>query len=107
MTTKTKFGLKGKSRDSYLELVLAFPLASITSDEHLEEAQEVMDRLLAKGRLDQGEKMYLDALSDLVASAPQDEPRQLVQRLISAISSFRDGHRAGDDTTLMVVRRVA
>ena len=49
----------------------------------------------------------LDTLSDLVASAPQDEPRQLVQRLISAISSFRDGHRAGDDTTLMVVRRVA
>ena len=66
MTTKTKFGLKGKARDSYLELVLAFPLASIQSDEHLEEAQEVMDRLLAKGRLDHGEEMYLDALSDLV-----------------------------------------
>ena len=72
MTTKTKFGLKGKSRDSYLELVLAFPLASIKSDEHLEEAQEVMDRLLAKGRLDHGEEMYLDALSDLVA-AYEDE----------------------------------
>ena len=72
MATKTKFGLKGKSRDSYLELVLAFPLASIKSDEHLEEAQDVMDRLLAKGHLDQGEEMYLDALSDLVA-AYEDE----------------------------------
>ena len=68
MATKTKFGLKGKSRDSYLELLLAFPLASIKSDEHLEEAQEVMDRLLPKGRLDHGEQMYLDALSDLVAT---------------------------------------
>jgi HTH-type transcriptional regulator/antitoxin HigA len=68
MTTKTKFGLKGKARDSYLELVLAFPLASIQSDEHLEEAQQVMDRLLAKVRFDQGEEMYLDALSDLVVA---------------------------------------
>ena len=68
MTIKTKFGLKGKARDSYLELVLGFPLASIQSDEHLEEAQEVIDRLLAKVRLDRGEEMYLDALSDLVAA---------------------------------------
>ena len=68
MATKTKFGLKQKDRDSYLELVLAFPLASIKSDEHLAEAQKVMDRLLAKGELDDGEEMYLDALSDLVAA---------------------------------------
>ncbi|HUG69422.1 MAG TPA: helix-turn-helix domain-containing protein [Pirellulaceae bacterium] len=67
MVTKTKFGLKDKERDSYLELVLAFPLCSIRSDEHLDEAQQVMDRLLAKGELDEGEEMYLDALSDLVA----------------------------------------
>jgi len=68
MATKTKFGLKRKDRDSYLELVLAFPLASIKSDEHLAEAQNVMDRVLAKGELDDGEEMYLDALSDLVAA---------------------------------------
>ena len=68
MTTKTKFGPKGKARDSYLNLVIAFPLASIRSDEHLEKAQEVIDRLLAKGRLDHGEETYLDALSDLVAT---------------------------------------
>ena len=67
MATKTKFGLKGKERDSYLQLVLAFPLSSIRSDEHLDETQNVMDRLLAKGELDEGEEMYLDALSDLVA----------------------------------------
>jgi len=68
MTTKAKFALKRKDRDSYLELVFAFPLASIKSDEHLQQAQEVMDRLLAKGRLDHGQQMYLDALSDLVAA---------------------------------------
>ena len=68
MTARTKFSLKGKSRDSYLDLVLAFPLAVIKSDEHLDAAGEVLDRLLAKGALDDGEDMYLDALSDLVAS---------------------------------------
>ena len=72
MASKTKFGLKRAARDSYLELVLAFPLASLKSDEHLDEAQQVMDRLLAKGDLDDGEELYLDALSDLVA-AYEDE----------------------------------
>jgi HTH-type transcriptional regulator / antitoxin HigA len=72
MAVKTKFSLKGVNRDSYLELVTAFPLASIKSDEHLQEAQKVMDRLLAKGKLDGGEEIYLDALSDLTA-AYEDE----------------------------------
>ena len=72
MPTKTRFGLTGKGRDSYLELVQAFPLASIKSEDHLEEAQESMDRLLAKEKLDEGEEMYLDALSDLVASYEDD-----------------------------------
>lgn len=72
MTVKTKFRLKGAGRDSYLELVTAFPLASIKSDEHLQEAQKVIDRLLARGELDDGVEMYLDTLSDLVA-AYEDE----------------------------------
>lgn len=72
MATKTKFALKGKDRDAYLELVQAFPLASIKSDEHLDAAQEVMDQLLAKSQLDDGEEMYLDALSDLM-TAYEDE----------------------------------
>jgi len=68
MTVKTKFSLKGASRDSYLQLVAAFPLASIKFDEQLREAQQVMDRLLAQGELDHGAETYLDALSDLVAT---------------------------------------
>src|SRR4051794_13461585 len=67
MASRTRYSLTGKVRDSYLELVVAFPLASIKTEEHLAAAQEVMDRLLARG-LDAGEELYLDALSDLVAS---------------------------------------
>jgi HTH-type transcriptional regulator/antitoxin HigA len=66
MTIKGKFRLKGKGQDSYLQLVLTFPLSSIRSPEHLDAAQLVMDRLLAKEKLDEGEATYLDALSDLV-----------------------------------------
>jgi HTH-type transcriptional regulator / antitoxin HigA len=51
---------------------MAFPLVCIKSDEHLAAAQEVMDRLLTKGELEEGKTMYLDALSDLVA-AYEDE----------------------------------
>ena len=68
MAVKTRFSLKGAGRDSYVELVKAFPLASIKSDEQLQEAQKVMDQLLARGALDDGEEMYFDALSDLVAA---------------------------------------
>jgi HTH-type transcriptional regulator/antitoxin HigA len=68
MAIKAKFNLKKATRDSYLELVTAFALASLKSNEHLQEAQNVMDRLLAKGELDAGEELYLDALSDLVAA---------------------------------------
>jgi HTH-type transcriptional regulator / antitoxin HigA len=68
MAAKTRVGKKGQVVDSYLELVLAFPLASIKSEKHLHEAQQVMDRLLAQGKLDAGAAMYLDALSDLVGT---------------------------------------
>jgi HTH-type transcriptional regulator/antitoxin HigA len=59
---------KGKVRDDYLELVLKFPLASLKSEKQFVNAQSVIDELLAKGTLSVGEEMYLDALSDLVAS---------------------------------------
>ena len=67
MATKTKFSLRGNARDAYLELVRAFPLVSIKSEEHLVQAQRVMDGLLIKRKLTHGEELYLDALSDLVA----------------------------------------
>ena len=72
MALKTKYHLKAKVKDAYLELVLAFPLTSIQSEEHLQAAQEVMDRLLAAGDLEDGAMLYLDALSDLVAAYEDD-----------------------------------
>jgi len=68
VVSKAKFRLKAKDRDSYLELVQLFPLVSIGSDEHLEASSSVVDQLLAKGSLDHGEEMYLDALSDLIGT---------------------------------------
>ena len=68
MATKTSSQFKGKVRDDYLELVLKFPLTSLKSEEQFQDAQAVMDELLAQGKLSVGEEMYLDALSDLVAS---------------------------------------
>jgi HTH-type transcriptional regulator/antitoxin HigA len=68
MSTKTSSQFKGKIRDDYLELVMKFPLASLKSEEQFENAQTVIDELLTKGTLRVGEEMYLDALSDLVAS---------------------------------------
>jgi HTH-type transcriptional regulator/antitoxin HigA len=41
---------------------------SIRSEAQLTAAQGVLDRLLARGCVDAGEEMYLDALSDLVAT---------------------------------------
>lgn len=67
MATGHNFGLRGKQRDSYLELVGEFPLTSIRSDEHLAAAQQVMDRLLARPTLNVGGQTYLEALGDLVA----------------------------------------
>jgi len=68
MATTTSRRFKGKARDEYLDLVMKFPLTSIRSEDDLEAAQKVMDRLLAQEDLNVGEEMYLDALSDLVAA---------------------------------------
>lgn len=72
MATKGKFSLKGSEKDSYLELVVEFPLASIRSQDHFQAAQAIMDRLVTQGKTNDGEALYLDALSDLVATYEDD-----------------------------------
>jgi HTH-type transcriptional regulator / antitoxin HigA len=72
MAAKSSFRLQVPQRDSYLELVQVFPLASIRSEAHLRASQAVMDQLLGKRKLNGGEQLYLDALSDLT-SAYEDE----------------------------------
>jgi HTH-type transcriptional regulator/antitoxin HigA len=68
MTNKAFPQFKGKVRDDYLDLVMKFPLTSLKSEEQFQAAQAVLDELLAKAKLNAGEEMYLDALSDLVAA---------------------------------------
>ena len=68
MATRNLLRRKGKARDAYLELVLEFPLVSVRSEQQLQEAQEFMDQVFARGKLNYGEESYLDALSDLVAT---------------------------------------
>ena len=68
MATKTKTVRRRKVADSYLELVMECPLASIKTESQLTVAQAMIDRLLTQGKMDDGEEMYLDALSDLVAA---------------------------------------
>ncbi len=66
MATKARF--TGKVRDDYLEMIQEFPLASIRSEKQFKAAQEFIDQILVKKKLSKGEEMYLDALSDLVAT---------------------------------------
>ena len=68
MATKTKTNRRQKIADSYLSLVMECPLISIRSENQFAAAQAMIDRLLTQGKLDDGEEMYLDALSDLVAA---------------------------------------
>lgn len=55
-----------KRLSTYLKLVTECPLTSIKSERQLREAQSMLERLSAKGKLEAGEQMYLDALCDLV-----------------------------------------
>ena len=58
--------LNKRQRDTYLKLVQELPLVSIKSEEHLDAAQAMIDRLTNTTKLDGGEQAYLDALCDLV-----------------------------------------
>ena len=62
----TKYKLKGKSKNSYMECLVKFlPLTSIKNQEHLAYATNVVDELISMNR-DKGQDEYLDALTDLI-----------------------------------------
>jgi hypothetical protein len=68
MAMKTKVRSKRKAANSYYSLIDEFALTSIKSEDQLEVAQAMIDCLVTKGALDDGELLYLDALSDLVGA---------------------------------------
>ena len=47
----------------------------------------------------------VDALASFVESHPHEGPFDLARNLVADAERFRNGRRAGDDTTLMVLRR--
>jgi HTH-type transcriptional regulator/antitoxin HigA len=65
VAVKTAKNATREPADSYFRLVKAFPLLHLRDHAHLAEAQAVIDRLLRR-HLDEGEKAYLDVLTDLV-----------------------------------------
>jgi HTH-type transcriptional regulator/antitoxin HigA len=50
---------------NYLKLIRRFPLIQIRDDDHLDEARDVIEGVLAK-EPDEGAQAYLDVLTDLV-----------------------------------------
>ena len=58
--------LYGRSQDRYLELVLAFPLRHIKTEQELDAATVVIHSLIDLAKLSGPEQDYLDVLTDLV-----------------------------------------
>ena len=87
----TKYKLKGKSKDSYMECLADFlPLTSIKNDEHLAYASNVVDELISMDR-DAGQDEYLDALTDLIEAYEDanveiegSTPQEMLAHLIAA-----------------------
>ena len=57
---------KALASSDYLALVVAFPLVVIWTDAQVDDAIAVIDGLLDKAELSEGDEQYLDALSVLV-----------------------------------------
>ena len=66
MAVQTKKASADPDRDSYVELVLKFPLRPLRTDTDLDRAVEMIDSLINRGDLGQGERDYLDILAAIV-----------------------------------------
>ncbi len=60
-------------QNRYLDLVRSFPLRPLRSDEELAQAIGVIDSLIGRGNLDDGEQDYLDILTDIVEKYEVEE----------------------------------
>ena len=66
MATKRKRRTKAGPCDTYLALIHRFPLRAIRNDRELDDAIALINELLDRTQLDEGEEDYLDVLGDIV-----------------------------------------
>lgn len=64
----------GYEHDEYLELILIHPLRAIHTDEELNEAISVVDKLLDRSDLSDGGREYLEALTQLIEKYQDSNP---------------------------------
>jgi HTH-type transcriptional regulator / antitoxin HigA len=88
--------------DRYLALIMAFPLKPIRSDEALDRAIQVVDRLIDRDDLDADEHDYLDVLADLIKKyesthhpLPEVSEADMLRHLIEA-REITQGRLAAD-----------
>jgi HTH-type transcriptional regulator / antitoxin HigA len=68
----TEVRTRENASDRYFTLIRNYPLRPLRSDEELDQAIAMIDRLLARGGLAADEEDYLDVLSDLVEKYEDD-----------------------------------
>jgi HTH-type transcriptional regulator/antitoxin HigA len=66
-------------QDTYVELIMKFPLRPLRTDEELDRAIEIIDSLIIRGDLEPGEQDYLDILTDASMLRHLIDARQLTQ----------------------------
>jgi HTH-type transcriptional regulator / antitoxin HigA len=110
MATKA---FKNGGEDTYLKLIKKFPLRSIKDDKELALAHAKLDGLLSHEPLDEGEVMYLDALSDLVEHyeehhviLEQATDTEIIRQLMSAHQLNQTGFAEKIGVTKSVVSEI-
>ena len=61
-----------KQKDTYLSLIRRFPLRPLRSETELDDAIEMINSLIDKGKLDQDQRDYLAILADIVERFERD-----------------------------------
>jgi HTH-type transcriptional regulator/antitoxin HigA len=73
MVRVVKNGRTIPEQNGYLDLVRRFPLRPLRSDEELAQTVGVIDSLVDRENLDDGEQDYLDILTDIVGKYEAEE----------------------------------
>lgn len=112
MYKKCTIKLHFKDKDSYLELIEELPLASISSDEHLDVVLKMIDRLMVNP-LDEGSQLYSNAWLDIIEIyedahhkiGPPSESAML-QHLMEANQVTQEQVSDGADVNIFTIIRV-